>query len=50
MASSAIDEKRYGEYDVLVAGGGMAGISAAIAAARSGAKTLLVEKAGWLGG
>ncbi len=28
----------------------MAGIAAAVAAARQGAKTLLVEKAGWLGG
>jgi len=35
---------------VLVAGGGMAGIAAAIAAARTGAKTMLVEGAGWLGG
>jgi len=35
---------------VLVAGGGMAGIAAAIAAARHGANTLLVEQAGWLGG
>ena len=30
--------------DVLVAGGGIAGISAALAAARSGAKTILLEK------
>ena len=37
-------------FDVLVAGGGMAGIAAAIAAARTGARTALVEKAGWLGG
>jgi hypothetical protein len=37
-------------YDVLVAGGGMAGIAAATAAARHGARTLLVEQAGWLGG
>ncbi|MFP3896993.1 MAG: FAD-dependent oxidoreductase [Anaerolineales bacterium] len=36
--------------DVLVAGGGMAGIAAAIASARTGARTVLVEKAGWLGG
>ncbi len=43
-------EERFGVYDVLVAGGGMAGIAAAIAAARQGAKTLLVEQAGWLGG
>ncbi len=42
--------REYESCDVLVAGGGMAGIAAAIAAARTGAKTLLVEKAGWLGG
>lgn len=36
--------------DVLVAGGGPAGLAAAIASARSGAKTLLIEKNGWLGG
>jgi hypothetical protein len=45
-----IDERRYGPYDVLVAGGGLAGITAALAAARAGARTLLVEQAGWLGG
>ena len=39
-----------GHYDVLVIGGGPAGISAAIAAARSGAKTLLIERYGFLGG
>jgi len=32
------------EVDVVVAGGGPAGIAAAIAAARNGAKTLLVER------
>jgi hypothetical protein len=36
--------------DVLVCGGGVAGIAAAIAAARTGAKTLLIERAGFLGG
>jgi len=36
--------------DVLVAGGGPAGLAAAIASARLGMKTLLVEKNGWLGG
>ena len=36
--------------DVLVVGGGCAGIAAAVAAARSGAKTVLVEKYGFLGG
>lgn len=37
-------------YDVIVAGGGPAGCSAAIAAARSGAKTLLIEEMSFLGG
>lgn len=38
------------EVDVLVAGGGTAGAVAAIAAARSGASTLVVEQLGFLGG
>ncbi|MDR0406318.1 MAG: FAD-dependent oxidoreductase [Clostridiales bacterium] len=38
------------EYDVLVAGGGPSGCAAAIAAARDGAKTLLIEGTGALGG
>lgn len=38
------------EPDVLVCGGGCAGLGAALAAARSGAKTLLVERAGYAGG
>ncbi|MBF8189950.1 FAD-dependent oxidoreductase [Nonomuraea sp. K274] len=37
-------------YDVAVAGGGTAGAVAAIAAARTGARTLLVERYGTLGG
>jgi hypothetical protein len=39
-----------GEYDVIVAGGGVAGVAAALAAARHGAKTLLLEKQVVLGG
>ncbi len=39
-----------GEYDVIVAGAGPAGVSAAIEAGRSGAKTLLIETHGCLGG
>jgi flavin-dependent dehydrogenase len=45
-----IQEDRYPNYDVAVIGGGMAGITAAIASARNGAKTILIEKNGWLGG
>ena len=37
-------------YDVVVAGGGPSGITAAVAAAREGAKTLLLEQSGNLGG
>jgi hypothetical protein len=39
-----------GEYDVLVAGGGMAGFGAAVAAARLGCKVLLLERESALGG
>ena len=38
------------EHDVLVVGGGNAGCAAALAAARSGADVLLVERYGFLGG
>lgn len=39
-----------GHYDVVVLGGGPSGCCAAIEAARNGAKTLLVEATGMLGG
>ena len=39
-----------GEYDVCVAGGGSAGLAAAVASARAGARTILVERHGVLGG
>ena len=40
----------HGEYDVLVAGAGITGIIAAIAARRQGANILLMESTGFLGG
>jgi hypothetical protein len=39
-----------GHYDVLIAGGGIAGIAAALAAARAGGQVLLIEKEWMLGG
>lgn len=38
------------DYDVIVVGGGPAGVCAAYAAAREGAKTLVIEQTGALGG
>lgn len=42
--------ERYGTFDVVVVGSGSAGSTAAIAAARGGASTLLIEKLPFLGG
>ena len=39
-----------GKYDVIVAGGGVAGVAAAISAARHKKKVLLIEKQAFLGG
>jgi hypothetical protein len=38
------------DVDILVCGGGVAGVAAGIAAARNGAKVLLIERYGYLGG
>jgi hypothetical protein len=40
----------YGNYDVIVVGGGCAGIAAAIASSRNGAKTLIIERFAFFGG
>lgn len=45
-----LQTKVYKEYDVAVCGGGFAGISAALASARQGKKTVLFEKMYMLGG
>ena len=43
-------DKTYAHCDVLVAGGGPAGLSAALAAARAGARVILAEQDGQVGG
>jgi hypothetical protein len=44
------DTKLIEGYDVIVVGGGVSGSHAAIAAGKTGAKTLLIEQFGFLGG
>ncbi|GGH48867.1 FAD-dependent oxidoreductase [Microbacterium album] len=46
----AADVPVIGEYDVVVIGGGPAGLFAAVSAGRQGLSTLLVERYGFLGG
>jgi hypothetical protein len=54
MGMDILEEARrtpvLGEYEVVVLGGGPAGIAAAAAAGRAGRKTILVERYGFLGG
>jgi len=50
IAEPARQVPLYGEYEVAVLGGGPAGIAAAVAAARAGRRTLLIERYGFLGG
>jgi hypothetical protein len=44
------ETRKSGDFDVIVCGGGPAGIAAAISAGRSGARVLLLENQGCLGG
>lgn len=50
MLHETLTTKISGRYDVAVCGSGVAGISAALAAARQGKKTLLLERQFMLGG
>ncbi len=53
MASEIIYSKKLSvkkEYDVIVCGGGVAGVAAAVSAAKKGCSTLLLEKSNLLGG
>ena len=49
-APDAVYDKRYAHVDVIVAGGGPAGMAAAVAAAEAGAHVMLVEEEPHLGG
>ena len=40
----------FGQYDVVIVGGGPAGLAAAIVSGRNQARTLLIEQFGYLGG
>ena len=50
MVNTGNRKERQLDVDVLVAGGGLAGLGAALGAQRMGVRTLLVERMGFLGG
>jgi hypothetical protein len=50
IAEAACQTPVVGEFDAVVCGGGPAGVAAALAAARAGARTALIEAEGCLGG
>jgi glycine/D-amino acid oxidase-like deaminating enzyme len=50
VSEEARDIALFDKTDVLVAGGGLAGFAAALSAARTGARTILLERNGCLGG
>ncbi len=48
--AGAAVEKKFDDFDVVIAGGTTAAFAAAVAAAESGAKTCLIEPTDWVGG
>ena len=50
MDTYTLSAEKLGDFGVCVCGGGIAGVCAAVSAARRGCKTILIEKSGSLGG
>jgi len=50
MKSVVLDVQKEYDCDVVVCGGGVSGFAAAVSSARNGAKTILIESGGFLGG
>lgn len=50
LTGCSANETTVGDYDVVVVGAGVAGINSAISAARSGAKTVLIQNRPMIGG
>ena len=50
IVQNKVKSQLAGDFDVIIAGGGVAGFAAAISASRAGAKTCLIEKSQVIGG
>ena len=50
IVQNKVKSQLVGDFDVIIAGGGVAGFAAAISASRAGAKTCLIERSQLIGG